>query len=139
MAVPVDAVRDAFLTETRICILTTLDDDGWPVSVPVWYEWDGVKARVFTSTGSPKVAKLERDSRASLLVTNRVGEPEYWVRIDATVTILDTGAAELAQRLADRYWDMSNEEHQQTVETWMEEAANLRLLEFTPTRIQTYK
>jgi PPOX class probable F420-dependent enzyme len=134
-----DKKRDTFLAETRICILTTLDQDGWPVAVPVWYEWDGVKVRVFTSAGSPKVAKLERDARASLLVTNRLGEPEYWVRIDATVAILKEGAAELAQRLADRYWDMSDEEHQQTVETWMDEAANLRLLEFTPTRIQTYR
>ena len=30
-------VRDAFLAEERVVRLATLDDDGWPVAVPLWY------------------------------------------------------------------------------------------------------
>jgi len=133
-----DEIRDAFLRETRICILTTLDATRRPVPVPVWYEWDGQKARVFTSAGSPKVKNLRRDPRATLLVTNNVSEPEYWVRIEADVAFLNSGGADLAARLADRYWDMNNEGHRKTVETWGGANANLQVLEFTPKRIRSY-
>ncbi len=133
-----DEPRDAFLAETRIGILTTLDKSGWPISVPVWFEWDGSLARVFTSAGSLKIGRLKKDSRASLLVVNNVGEPEYWVAIDGQVEVLKDGAAELAARLAGRYWDMSDEEHRKTVEMWVAEGAALRLLEVVPTRIRTY-
>lgn len=130
--------RDAFLAETRIGILSTAGEDGWPISVPVWFEWDGSHARVFTNAGSPKVGRLERDPRVSLLVVNNVGEQEYWVAIDGEVEVREEGAAELAKRLADRYWDMTDEEHVKTVDMWVAEGATLRLLEIVPTRIRTY-
>ncbi|MCH8162183.1 MAG: TIGR03618 family F420-dependent PPOX class oxidoreductase [Chloroflexi bacterium] len=133
-----DEARDAFLAETRIGILSTAGEDGWPISVPVWFEWDGSHARVFTSAGSPKVGRLERDPRVSLLVVNNVGEQEYWVAIDGQVEVREEGAAELAKRLADRYWDMTDEEHKKTVDMWVAEGATLRLLEIVPTRIRTY-
>ncbi len=133
-----DEARDAFLAETRIGILSTVGEDGWPISVPVWFEWDGSHARVFTSAGSPKVRRLERDPRVSLLVVNNVGEQEYWVAIDGRVEVREAGAGELAKRLADRYWDMADEEHKKTVEMWVEASATLRLLEIVPTRIRTY-
>ena len=133
-----DEARDAFLAETRIGVFTTLDVAGWPVPVPVWFEWDGLRARLFTSAGSRKIARLQADSRASLLVTNNVGQPEYWVAIDGEVEVREDGAAELAKRLADRYWDMSDKEHRETVDTWVKDSRALRLLEITPTRIRTY-
>ncbi len=133
-----DDVRDAFLAETRIAVLTTLDSSGRPISVPVWFEWDGKHARIFSSAGSRKITRLQDDSRASLLVANNVGEPEYWVAIDGDVEVRENGAAELAKRLADRYWDMSDKDHRKTVNTWVNESETLRLLEITPTRIRTY-
>ena len=133
-----DEVRDAFLAETRIGILSTAGEDGRPISVPVWFEWDGSNARVFTSAGSPKINRLERDPWVSLLVVNSVGEQEYWVAIDGRVEIRDEGASELAKRLADRYWDMTDAEHKKTVDMWVTEGATLRLLEIVPTQIRTY-
>ena len=138
MATTPDEVRDAFLAETRIGILTTLDNSGWPVSVPVWFEWDGSHARVFTSASSPKVGRLKEDSRASLLVVNNVGEPEFWVAIDGEIDVIEEGAADLAARLAGRYWDMSDKEHRMTVDMWVKDSATLRLLEITPTNVRTY-
>lgn len=133
-----DAARDAFLTETRIGILSTAGEDGWPISVPVWFEWDKSHARVFTSAASPKVGRLERDPRVSLLVVNNVGEQEYWVAIEGQVEIREEGAAELAKRLAERYWDLTDEDHKKTVEMWVAESASLRLLEIVPTQIRSY-
>ncbi len=133
-----DEVRDAFLAETRIGILSTASEDGAPTSVPVWFEWDGSHARVFSNANSPKINRLERDPRVSLLVVNRVGEQEYWVAIDGKIEIRDEGAAELAKRLADRYWDMTDADHKKTVDMWVADDATLRLLEIVPTQIRTY-
>ena len=138
MATTPDEVRDAFLAETRIGILTTLDGSGWPISVPVWFEWDGSHARVFTTAQSRKIGRLKEDSRASLLVVNNVGESEYWVAIDGEIDVIEDGAADLAARLAGRYWDMSDEEHRKTVDMWVKDGAKLRVLEITPTNVRTY-
>lgn len=130
--------RDTFLSETRLGILTTMASDGTPISVPVWYEWDGEHARVFSNDTSAKIRRLQRDPRASLLVTNVVGEPEYWVAIDGTVAIEREGAIELAERLAARYWDLRDPDRAAAVSRWRDNAATLILLELTPTRIRTY-
>jgi PPOX class probable F420-dependent enzyme len=132
-----DAERDAFLAKVRLGILSTLRDDGSPVTVPVWCEWDGAAVRSFTSAGSGKVRRLQRDPRASLLVVNNLDEPEAWVAFDGEVTITREGAFELAERLARRYWDLSDPERRATLETWRKAATALRVLELTPTRIRT--
>lgn len=72
--------RDTFLSKTRLGILTTLNAGGEPISVPVWFEWDGRQARCFSYNRAAKVRRLKRDQRAWLLVTNAVGEPEFWGR-----------------------------------------------------------
>ena len=131
------AERDAFLAHVRLGILTTLREDGSPAAVPVWFEWDGSAARCFTGAATGKAKRLERDPRASLLVVNRVGEPEAWVAFDGTVTIRPEGAIELAERLARRYWDLTNAEHQAELARWRKAASALRVLELIPARIRT--
>ena len=130
--------RDAFLAETRLGVLTTIGGGGMPVAVPVWYEWDGERARVFSNATSAKIRRLERDPRASLLVTNVVGEPEYWVAIDGTIAVRREGAVELAERLAARYWDLRDPDRAAAVQLWRDHPAALVLLELTPARIRTY-
>ena len=131
------AERDAFLAQVRLGILITLREDGSPVAVPVWFEWDGAAVRVFTSVLSEKIRRLERDPRASLLVVNHVGEPEAWVAFDGTVTIKIDGGIELAERLARRYWDLADPEHNAELERWRAAAGALRVLELIPARIRT--
>ena len=79
MATMTAAARSAFLNETRLGILSTLDAQGDPVSVPVWFEWDGAVVRFFSFANAPKVTRLRKRPRASLLVVNNVGEGEAWV------------------------------------------------------------
>jgi PPOX class probable F420-dependent enzyme len=130
--------RDAFLAQTRLGILTTLRHDGWPVSVPIWFEWDGITVRVFTGVTSAKIKRLENDPRATLLATNTLNEPERWVAFDGRVEIRREGGFELAHRLAARYWNLDDPEHKATVEEWREAAPHLRVLELRPERIRTY-
>ena len=134
-----DEERERFLSEPRYGILNTLRSDGWPIGVPVWFDWNGETARIFTSVVSPKMKRLERDPRASLLVVNEPSEKESWVAFDGEVTIVDEGGLELAEELASRYWDLSDPSRQETLELWRKAAAALRVLELRPDRIRSYR
>lgn len=138
MASMSEAKRTAFLGETRLGILSMLAESGAPLAVPVWFEWDGKCARMFTSAIAPKIRRLQADARASLLVARPMGEPEEWVAIDGRVEIREDGALPLAERLAARYWDLEEASHAATLQLWREQARMLRLLEVVPSRIRSY-
>jgi PPOX class probable F420-dependent enzyme len=134
-----DEQRERFLAEPRYGILNTLRSDGLPIGVPVWFDWDGEAVRMFTSVLSPKIKRIQRDSRASLLVVNHPTEEEAWVSFDGPVTIHEDGGFELAEALASRYWDLSDPGRRETLELWRKAAAAMRLLELRPTRIRSYQ
>ena len=125
---------DTFLKATRIGMLSTLDADGSPNAMPLWYDWDGEKIRMFTSRGTGKVRRLARDPRACLSVAAPVGAPEAWVTVEGTVELLDEGGRELACRLAAIYYEP--EKAKRTIAVW-EKADDRVLLELTPTRIRS--
>ncbi len=137
MAAMTDAARDAFLAEPKIAALSTTSSDGPPLSVPIWFEWAGDRARFFTSVDSPKMRRIGRDPRVSLLVANPAGAPEQWVLIEGSVEVHDDGAFDLAERLAHGYWDMDDAAHAQTVADWRATSDSWRLLEIVPTRIRS--
>jgi PPOX class probable F420-dependent enzyme len=128
MAAMTDQEREVFLSTTRLGMLSTLAASGAPVTVPVWFEWDGGTVRMFSGAATGKVRRVERDPRASLLVTNSVGETEAWVAFDGEVAISTEGAFELAERLAHRYWDMADARHQSELQSWNKAAPHLRVL-----------
>ena len=134
-----DEARERFLAEPRYGILNTLRSDGLPIGVPVWFDWDGQVVRMFTSALSPKIKRIQRDSRASLLVVNHPTEEEAWVSFDGPVSIHEEGGFELAETLASRYWDLSDPGRQETLELWRKAAAAMRLLELRPARIRSHK
>lgn len=138
MAAMSDAARDEFLADARIAILGTAEPAGPPLTVPVWFEWADGRARFFSSVDSPKMKRIARDPRASLLVANPAGEPEAWVLIEGAVEVSEDGAFELAERLAHRYWDMGDAGHAKTVEDWRAAGGTLRVLEIVPSRIRSY-
>ncbi|MXW03387.1 MAG: pyridoxamine 5'-phosphate oxidase family protein [Holophagales bacterium] len=134
---------DAFLSETRIGVLCTNDLDGSPNGVPVWFEWDGERIRMFSSASHKKIARLENDPRASLLVAREVGEPEAWVAVDGVVSIGEEDVVPLMERLAGRYWVDGDpaiaRAHAETVESWRRAAAQLRVLTIVPEEIRSYR
>jgi PPOX class probable F420-dependent enzyme len=134
-----DEEREQFLSEPRYGVLNTLRSDGWPVGVPVWFDWNGETVRIFTSVVSPKMKRLQRDPRASLLVINDPKEKESWVAFDGVMSIREQGGFELAEELASRYWDLSEPSHQETLDLWRKAAAALRVLELRPERIRSYR
>jgi PPOX class probable F420-dependent enzyme len=133
------AERDDFLSQPRYGILTTLRRDGSPLAVPVWFDWDGSLVRMFSHVSSPKLKRLARDPRASLLAVNNLDEKERWVAFDGVVSVCTDGGFELAARLAARYWDMNNPVRRSTVDEWERMRADWRLLELAPQAVRSYQ
>ena len=127
--------RDAFLREPRIATLATLTAAGAPVAIPIWFEWDGEQARMFTGNTSPKVARLRRDGRVCLTVAEPVGVPEAWVAIEGTATIEEGTGFALAQRLAPHYYPA--EQAARTLVEWERTADQWVTIVVEPSRIRT--
>ncbi|WP_406692231.1 pyridoxamine 5'-phosphate oxidase family protein [Saccharopolyspora sp. ID03-671] len=80
-----------------------------PQPRPVWFEATaGGTIELFTDPDSAKVPRLRRDPRASLIVAAPATERERWVSITGRTTITSDGTAELVERLAARYWDLTD-------------------------------
>ena len=127
-----DAERDAFLREVRIGTLCTLNEDGSPNALPVWFEWDGEKARMFSMRDTGKIERLRRDPRACLSVADPVGAPEAWVTVEGSVALFDEGGKEFGLELTARYYESPRRE--EAIAEWSARD-DWVLLELTPTRI----
>ena len=127
--------RDAFLRGARIGVLATLDAAGGPLAIPIWYEWDGRRARMFTARDAPKVARLRRDGRACLTVAEPAGVPEAWVAIEGVATIEEGTGFALAQRLAPRYYPP--DQAAQTLAAWGRSAADWATIVLEARRIRS--
>ncbi|HJP51226.1 MAG TPA: pyridoxamine 5'-phosphate oxidase family protein [Pseudomonadales bacterium] len=130
-------MRSELLNETRLGILITQKQDGRGQGVPVWFDWDGEYLRCFAARDSKKINRLKRDSRASLLVTNQVGEAEAWVAFDGEFSVLDEGGLALAEKLAARYWDLENPEFAAKLAEWQAFPDVFVLLEMKPDKVRT--
>jgi len=126
---------DEYLRAPRIAKLVTLYPDGSPTVVPVWYEWDGQEARIFTGRGSAKVERIQNDNRIALSVEEPTGNPEAWVVIEGTASIEQEGGFDLARRLAPQYY--SRERADAALEQWGRMADEWVVIRVTPKRIRS--
>jgi hypothetical protein len=93
--------------------------DRWPAPRPVWFELTGDGLlQMFSLPESPKVERLREQPRASVVVAAPPGEPEHWVAVEGRVTLHDDGGADLAARLAGRYWDTVDPALRKLLEEW---------------------
>lgn len=130
-----DSQRDTFLSAARIATIVSLNGDGSPTAVPVWFEWDGKTATVFTSRTSRKIGQLRKDNRVCLTVAEPAGINEAWVTIEGTATIETSGGIELARRLAARYY--TAEQVAAVMPGWEKMADRWVVIRITPTRIRS--
>lgn len=135
MAEMAPADVDSFLRETRIAKLAYLQPSGTPTIVPIWFEWDGTAARMFTSRGSRKARRIAADPRVALSVGEPVGVPERWVTLEGQVAVSDDGAVPLIERLARRYYEGSKAE--ETITAWTARPEMWIVLTLTPGKIRS--
>ena len=118
-------------------MLTTRRADGSPITIPVWFDWDGATLSMFCGAASAKVGRIDRDPRITVLVANEVDEPENWVVFEGEATVGD-GGFEVAEELAGRYWDLTDASRANTLEEWRSAASAFARIDLTPTRILGY-
>jgi DNA-binding IclR family transcriptional regulator len=60
---------DAFLTQALVASLSYLSDDGYPASVPLWYDWDGRAFWLVPSPAAEWAEHVRRNPRVSLSIS----------------------------------------------------------------------
>jgi PPOX class probable F420-dependent enzyme len=109
--------------------LAVLRDDGAPEVTPVWVDWDGEYVLVNTLRSRAKPDRVRRDPRVEIAVTS--GENPYQhVRISGTAEVVEEGAEEHIDKLAQKYLGK---------DTYPRNPGEQRvLLRFRPERVATY-
>lgn len=89
--------RDAFFSEPRTAVLSTVDAHGRAHAVPVWFRYVDGAFRIITDRGSQKQHNIERTGRASLCIDERDGAFRY---VTAEGPVMVAGAVSYEERLA---------------------------------------
>ena len=63
---------DAFLQQALVASLSYLSDDGYPASVPLWYDWDGLAFWLVPSPAAEWAEHVRRNPRVSLSISESV-------------------------------------------------------------------
>lgn len=137
---PTEADINEFLATPRLAILMYQRSVTAPTGVPVWFDWDGATLRLFSGRSSPKVQRLQESPTASVLVTNHVGEPEGWVAFDGEIVVSEFERSDwesLIDRVAPRYWDLSDEGYADEIAGWRSSPESFAALTMTPERIRS--
>jgi PPOX class probable F420-dependent enzyme len=74
------SVHDLIIERPIVCSLSTINPDGQPHTVPVWFDFDGTNIRV----NSPETARKARNMSVGSKVTILVLDPQnayHWVEI----------------------------------------------------------
>jgi nitroimidazol reductase NimA-like FMN-containing flavoprotein (pyridoxamine 5'-phosphate oxidase superfamily) len=59
---------DTFLDEERVLRLATVDEDGWPAVVPVWFVWHERAFWVWNLNRAKRTERLEAGARCAFVV-----------------------------------------------------------------------
>lgn len=91
---PSRPTAEAALRGDPVAWLSSVQGDGNPHVVPVWFHWDGERILAFSKPHARKVANLRRHPRVMLAVGSP--GPDFEVElIEADAELPDTSAAEL--------------------------------------------
>jgi PPOX class probable F420-dependent enzyme len=101
-----DAELGAFLQEQRVVACASIDRDGLPHVMPLWYLLRDGEVWVWTYAASQKVRNLERDPRATLMVEAGEGYEELrgaMLRVEAVIERSTDLVTALGMALYERY------------------------------------
>ena len=133
--VETDQAVEAFLRQTLVGVISTIDKKGHPRTAPIWFQWENGAAYMFTDRSSLKWRNIQRNPYASLCVDWR--EPPYRsVILDGLVEEVDRSLYELVLMMALRYYgDKAGAEF---AEGYKDQPANVAAFRLVPERIANY-
>ena len=126
-----------FLKSQKIMRLATIEPNGNPHIVPVWYNYSGRKFYVGTSTRTKKAKNIKQNSKISFCVDVGVSSPDIFgiMGVGKARLILEKKHVQLiAKRILLRYFkSLRNKSAQQLLND------TDCIIEITPKRIKTWK
>jgi PPOX class probable F420-dependent enzyme len=93
----------AFLARPNAAVIATLREDGSPVTVATWYDWEDGRVLVNMDEGRRRVAHLRADPRVSLTVMDLSGWGSHVSLRGRVVSLEDDPGLRDIDRLAQRY------------------------------------
>ena len=95
-----------FLAGRMVAVLATVQADGSPLAMPMWFLPDPDGLTMISVTGLQKLRNLERDGRVAVVAEAGTAGDIAGVTIQGRVRFVDAGSAEcrgLTERLVVRY------------------------------------
>ncbi len=98
---------DEFLHEQKIMRLGTVNDDGVPHVVPVWYSYDGKKFQIGTNTRTVKIRNIRANNQVAYCIDEGVRAPNIRAFAGRGVAKIITGSkvVEIAKSILLRYFE----------------------------------
>ena len=130
-----DAAVQRFLATKEIVLLATVQPDGAPLAMPMWFLHDPVALIMLSEAGTQKVRNLRRDARVSVVAEDvAAGGEVRGVTVQGRAEFLDDGAERRA--LIDRF----HAKYRRLERLWNGRAmpANRVMFRITPARVRSW-
>lgn len=93
---------EAYLDETHVANLVTLNPDGSPHVAPVWYVHRQGRLHISAGASAVKVRNIRRDARVAVSIAND-SSPATYVLVEGQARVTSDDAAELLVEMYVRY------------------------------------
>ncbi len=125
---------DAFLAEPRHAVLATVNADGAPVQVPVFFDWDDGVIYVSVTNRRGFFPNLQGNPQVALCIDDQ-GPPMRTVLVRGQVAVIEGETIwPRTERIVHKYW--SDEQATSSLERMRGEPRVI--LQITPTRITSW-
>ena len=106
--------EEQFLNDHRLCVVSTLRQDGAPQSTPVYYIYEGGKLYISVTKSRKKTINVARDFRVSVVVLAEE-RPFRHVQLQGTAVISDDLLVETSRRIWSTFRDELPEDFAQVM------------------------
>ena len=93
------------LSDEQVVWLVTVDGNGSPQPVPVWFLWDGQAALIYSQPNQAKLKNIERSGRASLNFNSDFHGGDVVVLTGTAEIVPSTPAADQIPAYIEKYAD----------------------------------
>lgn len=130
-----DDELDELLAGNHLARMSTINADGTPHTLPIWYEWRGGAVYVSTQSHQRKVTNIERDPRVTVLVDTEEF-PYQGAMIHGVASLDFDDAATKRVTIFERY--VGSREHAIASANGLAAKWSPVVIEIRPTRIITF-